>query len=126
MTHEAYERLRAAITGPRADKPAKPVLPRPPSYLEMMLANHLEWAQVHGWSREYRFDPERKWRIDFCWPVQRLAVEVQGEVHRIKKSFDADIEKIQQLTLQGWRYLPVSSADIRRGRAVDLIRQALQ
>jgi hypothetical protein len=26
---------------------------------------------------EYLFHPERKWRIDYCWPEQKLAVEIE-------------------------------------------------
>lgn len=28
---------------------------------------------------QYHFHPERQWRFDFCWPNQRVAVEIQGQ-----------------------------------------------
>jgi hypothetical protein len=28
--------------------------------------------------QEYRFAPERKWAFDFCWPPQRIALEIEG------------------------------------------------
>ena len=116
--------------------------PKSASYLEEMLAQHIQWAGLPAPQREFRFAPPRRWRIDFAWGapgymqdhshdfpvvfVRPLAVEVQGEVHRIKGRFDADIPKIQALTLAGWRYLPISSKDIRTGKAIELIEKALK
>jgi very-short-patch-repair endonuclease len=127
MTQAEFDRLRARRDSNRSDR--LPVSHNRPSkqasYLEEMLAAHMQWFQVAGFEREYAFDAARKWRIDFAWPAQRLAVEVQGAVHRTRERFAADFEKIQALTLSGWRYLPLSSEDIRAGRAVSLICAAL-
>lgn len=45
------------------------------SELEETLAFHLKAAKLPAPEREYRFDPERRWRFDFAWPDQMLAVE---------------------------------------------------
>ena len=136
LSHEALEAILAKrphvhaspdprVTG-RAHEQAKK-LRKPASYLEEMLEKHLAWSGLpQAWVREAPFDPKRRWRIDFAWPGPMLAVEIQGEVHRIKQQFDRDILKIQALCFAGWRYLPISSADIRSGRALELIERALR
>lgn len=65
---------------------------------------------------EYKFHPSRKWRIDYAWPVVKLAVEIEGGVFRQSKGrhtnpsgFIKDIEKYNALTEHGWhllRYIP--------------------
>jgi len=100
-----------------------PGQPNERSRLELALALQLD-AEGMRYQREFGFC-DRRWRIDFAFPEERLAVEVQGAVHRIKTRFKSDIAKVQRLTLMGWHYLPIGSDDIRSGRAVDLIRRAL-
>ena len=63
---------------------------------------------------EYRFAPPRRWRFDFCWPVEKVAVEVEGGVfaggrHTRGAGYRADLEKYNRATLMGYRvlrYLP--------------------
>lgn len=76
--------------------------------------------------REYRFHPTRKWRFDFAWPDQHLAVEVDGEVHRIKSRFHADIQKHAIATLMGWTVLRVGGQQVRNGAAVKWVREVLE
>ena len=59
---------------------------------------------------EYRFHPTRKWRIDYAWPKQKLAVEIEGGVwtqgrHTRGSGFVKDIIKYNALTELGWRLL---------------------
>ena len=60
--------------------------------------------------REYKFHPERRWRIDYCWPEHKLAVEIEGGVwtygrHNRAASFLKDMEKYNALTLMGFHLL---------------------
>ena len=45
---------------------------------EERLMMHLKACRLPAPVREYRFDPKRKWRLDFAWPELRLAAEVDG------------------------------------------------
>lgn len=59
---------------------------------------------------EHRFHPTRRWRIDYAWPDQKLAVEIEGGVwtagrHTRSKGFLKDAEKYNALTEMGWRLL---------------------
>ena len=79
---------------------------------------------------EYRFAPPRKWRFDFCWQDQKLAVEVEGGAwiqgrHTRGKGFIADMDKYNQATLMGWRVLRFSGEHIQSGAAIDTIESAL-
>ena len=75
---------------------------------------------------EYRFHETRKWRIDVAFPEIKLAVEVDGAVHRIKSRFHGDIKKHQALFFMGWRLLRVSTNQVRSGEASVMIRDLIQ
>jgi hypothetical protein len=46
------------------------------------------------------------YRVDFCWPEQRLIVETDGyEHHRTRAAFERDRAKDARLTASGWRVL---------------------
>lgn len=60
--------------------------------------------------REFRFDPVRKWRIDFAYPDKKLAIEIEGGIfthgrHARVGGFLSDIEKYNALVKAGWRLL---------------------
>ena len=47
---------------------------------------------------EYKFHPVRKWRFDFCWIKEQVAVEIDGGVytggrHTRGAGFEKDCEK---------------------------------
>ena len=59
---------------------------------------------------EYRFHPVRKWRIDYAFPVQKLAIEIEGGAftrgrHTRGVVFVNDMEKYNALTEAGWNLL---------------------
>lgn len=67
---------------------------------------------------EYRFHPPRLWRLDFCWPDQKVAVEIEGSVwtngrHTRGSGFTKDLEKYNQLTLDGFRLLRFTSDSLK-------------
>lgn len=76
--------------------------------------------------QQYQPLPPRKWTLDFAFPDLKLAIEVQGMVHRIKDKFRRDIEKRAELMLSGWKVLEVDGESIRDGRALDWVRRLLR
>ena len=79
-------------------------------------------------TREHRFHPKRKWRLDLSWPLSKLAVEVEGGVwtrgrHTRPRGFLNDIEKYNALTLLGWSLLRVTPKQVKTGEALDLIAE---
>lgn len=60
--------------------------------------------------REYRFHPTRKWRFDFAWVRERIAVEIEGGAwsqgrHTRGAGFSEDCAKYNAATCAGWRVL---------------------
>ena len=60
--------------------------------------------------REYRFDPERRWRFDYAWPSLKVAVEIEGGIwirgrHVRPTGYLADLEKYNRAVVLGWRVL---------------------
>lgn len=112
---------------PEAKAP-KPRRKRTRSRGERDLEMQLRAWQIEGWVMELTFDADtggRKWRLDFAWPDLKLAVEVDGGVHRLADRFDSDIDKHNALVLAGWLYLRFDPERIKSGTAVDTIRAAI-
>ena len=61
---------------------------------------------------EYKFHPERRWRFDYAFPAQRLAVEFDGGqwvAHGGRHNRDTDREKLNTAAAMGWRVLRFSN-----------------
>jgi very-short-patch-repair endonuclease len=92
-----------------------------------VLAEQLKASGIVRFVREYRWHPTRRFRGDivFTLPGDKLIVEIEGAVHRIRGRFHGTIERNQQAVLQGWRILPVSTRQVRDGSACRLIQKVL-
>ena len=81
--------------------------------------------------REYQFCTGRRWRFDFAFPGDKLiAVEIEGGTwsggrHSRGKGMEADMEKYNQASLQGWHVYRFTTAMVQSGAAIDMIRKAL-
>ena len=97
------------------------------SKIEEMLAQQIAILRLPEPVREYRHIPGRKFRLDFAWPLLTppIGVEVQGQVHRIKARFEADILKRRLGLMAGWRILEVSGKTIRSGDAVQWVAELI-
>ena len=100
------------------------------SHLESLLADKLTTAGFPPAEREFRFDPDRKWRFDLAWEEHRIAVEIEGGIwnggrHTRPVGFHADIEKYNAATLAGWDLYRVTGTMIANGSALKLIESAL-
>ena len=70
--------------------------------------------------REYRFDPIRRWRFDFAWPEQLIAIEVEGGTwrrgrHNRPVGFEKDCEKYNAAARAGWCVLRYTGKMINGG-----------
>lgn len=80
-------------------------------------------CMVHGLPEpipEYRFEPNRRWRLDYAFPLHKLAVEIEGGIwtqgrHTRGPGALADMEKYNALTLAGWRLLRYTPAQLSSG-----------
>ncbi|WP_298337643.1 hypothetical protein [Ferrimicrobium sp.] len=91
----------------------------------------LKATNTAGWQRELRFAPPRRWRFDFAWPQQRIALEIEGGGtwvsgrHNRGAGYVNDLEKYNAATLLGWRLLRVTPEMVSDGTALSLIEALL-
>jgi len=77
---------------------------------------------------EFRFHPTRRWRFDFAWPEDMLAVEINGAVythgrHTRGKGAEGDYEKLNEAILLGWSVLQFSTGQVKSGIALQTIER---
>ena len=107
------------------------------SDLELTLAFHFRAAGLEAIS-EFMFHPKRKWRFDFAFPEQYLAVEVEGVKfvgrgkdtrlegrHVSPRGFEEDAVKYNEAAILGWRVLRVTAKMIKSGEALQYVERAL-
>ena len=95
------------------------------SDLERTLDFQLKALKIGGYEREYRFDPDRRYRADFAWPTRSLLVEVEGGTrqygrHNRHEGFEKDCTKYNRAALLAGRpAVYIFSGDARRGCICD-------
>jgi very-short-patch-repair endonuclease len=105
--------------------------PRAMSALEAQFALHVRTAKLPEPEREYRFDGTRQWRFDFAWPTVKIAVECEGGIwtqgrHTRALGFEADCDKYNAATVQGWKVLRFTRSMIESGAAVETLIAAVR
>lgn len=95
---------------------------------ERALETHLRQASLPMPVHEYQFIPRRKWRFDFAWPDQKLAVEIEGGTwasgrHNRGEGFARDCEKYAEALCLGWRVLRVTTGQVESGQALAWIER---
>ena len=101
------------------------------SNAEDLLAFQIKAAGLPEPVRQYHYARPRKLRADFAWPDAGLLVEVQGGLfsrrngaHGSIEGILADIDRLNEATLAGWRLLRASTDMVKDGRALALIERA--
>ena len=104
---------------------------REPSWSERAFAEQLYALHQEGWQMEYQFAPDRKWRFDFAWPREKLAVEINGLLnngrgsHQRPAGVQSDYEKFNRAVIEGWVVLLGTSRMVKSGDLLDTVLQAL-
>ena len=99
--------------------------------LENVLVFQLQARKIRGWKREVSFVPGRRFRWDFAFCEEKLAIEIQGGTwsggrHTRGGGYEQDCIKAQLAALAGWAVLPFTGSQVVRGEAVDVIERALR
>lgn len=81
---------------------------------------------------EFVFASPRRWRFDFCWPDQMIAVEYQGGTYMRGKSghsnvagLERDYEKFTEASLRGWRVILINAKTVINGQAVEWVLRGM-
>ncbi len=82
-------------------------------------------------TKEHRFHDSRKWRFDYAWIEDRVALEVEGGIwtkgrHTRGAGYLKDMEKYSEAAVLGWRVLRVTPATLTQPETFDLLRRAIQ
>lgn len=117
---------------------------------EAAVEEQLTAAGLPPFVREYRFAADelgegkglrarlkaadlQDWRIDFAWPRQKIALEVDGGTwikggggHNTGKGYEGDRDKDAALLVRGWRVLRVTPVHVQDGRAVRWVTTLLE
>jgi len=81
---------------------------------------------------EYCFAlPNRKWRFDWAWPTQLIALEIEGGVwtkgrHTRGGGFLKDVKKYNAAACLGWRVLRCMPKEFNRGDVFGVIKLAME
>ena len=72
----------------------------------------------------------RKWRFDFAWPADQLALEVEGGIwtggrHTRGAGFLRDCEKYNTAAVMGWSVLRVTPEQVSSGAALKWVESWL-
>lgn len=69
--------------------------------------------------KEYRFDPERKWRFDYFIPAYKVGIEFEGGIflsnsgHKTAKHYTKDTEKYNRAATLGFRVIRVTAMNYK-------------
>jgi very-short-patch-repair endonuclease len=96
--------------------------PQKPQATKILLAE-IKQAGLPDPEPEYRFHPERKWRMDLAFVDQKIAVEVHGAVyangrHTRGHGFENDREKMNEAQIMGWTVLEYSTGQVMDGTPI--------
>lgn len=108
-----------AVADPRVDSP-----------MESVLRWLLHEAGLPRPALQHQVHDDRGHQIgfgDLAWPDRKVLVEFDGEVHRGRRVFVADLRRQNRLVLEGWVVLRFSSADVlgRPAEVASTVRRAL-
>ena len=79
---------------------------------------------------EFKFHPTRKWRVDICWPAQKLALEIEGGTymksgggHRSIAGYHNDMEKYNAISIHGFSLLRFTTEQMQSCESYDFLRE---
>ena len=101
------------------------------SELESLFAMQLDAVGLTGYVREYQAIPGRRFRFDFCWVKERLAVEIQGGTysrgaHARPLGIKRDYEKGNLAVQFGWKVLQFDADMVKSGQALEFTEKMLR
>lgn len=78
---------------------------------------------------EYRFCAPRRWRFDWCWLQEMVALEVEGGIwtrgrHNRGPGMLADMEKYSEAAILGWCVLRTTPRDLCSSKTLVMLHRA--
>lgn len=83
---------------------------------------------------EFKFHPERKWRLDYAWPERKIGLEIEGGIwirgrsghggaHSLPSNIVRDMEKMNEAQRLGWRIFRFQPRQLKSGEAKDYLKR---
>ena len=96
------------------------------SSTEKLLENKLAMLGIiegEHYEVEHRFHSFRRWRFDFAFIKEKVAIEVQGGIHVNGRhnrgaALEKEYEKLNEAVILGWRVLMVTDSHIKSGNVL--------
>lgn len=108
-----------------------PKVQKPKTDYKTIFLQQLDLAGLPKPIEEHKFHPTRKWRLDFCWLNEKIAMEYHGIFgahkagHQAMAKLMRDYEKSNEANLLGWTYLVITAQTVQNGQALWWIEKAL-
>jgi len=103
-------------------KKKKSLIPRIDSELEEELAFQLKAIGLNGFARQYKFHPDRRWKLDFYRDGWGIEVQgggwINGGHNRNALVMARDYEKLNAASEMGIRVLLYTGEQIKDGTAI--------
>ena len=86
---------------------------------EATFALALKASGPNKFEEQYRFDPDRKWKFDFCHKESLTAIEIDGGefmrgAHNRGAQMARDYEKRNQAILSGWTVFQLTGQMVQK------------
>jgi hypothetical protein len=81
-------------------------------------------------TKEFKFHPTRKWRLDYPLTSRLLAIEIEGGCyvngrHSRPIGFINDCEKYNELILNGWKLIRITHFGKNRSETSEIIKKLI-
>ena len=78
--------------------------------------------------KEFLFHETRKWRFDYAFPEQRVALEVEGGVytggrHVNPRGFLGDMEKYNEAAAHGWKVVRCTPSTLCTTKVLEILQR---
>ncbi len=77
--------------------------------------------------KEFKFHPGRRWKFDYAWEAEKVALEVEGGAftsgrHTRGQGFIDDMEKYNAAVCLGWKLLRFTPEQLAKGECLPALR----
>ena len=98
-------------------------------YKPSIVAAYFAEMKLPPFVREHQFHPDRKWRFDFAFLEERVALEVEGGIfiqgrHSRGAGVAKDIEKYSEAAALGWLIVRCQPKDLCTLQTANLLKRA--
>lgn len=119
---------------PRAPRPQTPAQRLRAATADARVRAFTQWLTRHGLPlpvAEYHFHPPRRWRLDFCWIAQQVALENQGGLfsggrHTRGAALLREHEKLNHAAMDGFRVVFTTPQTITNPATLAMLRVLLR